>query len=377
MTTKLRVALIGSRGIPACYGGYETLMEELSTRLVARGYPVTVYCRSHYTPRGSRRHRGVRLVVLPTVKTKHLDTPVHTLLSCLHAVVRRYDVAVVVNAANAIFVPLLRLSGIPTALHIDGIEKRRAKWGILGRLVYALSERLATALPNTIVTDSQVIRQFYLQNLGADSSVITYGVDPDPLPPGRLMRELDLKSRGFFLYVSRFEPENNPHRVAAAYRNVGGDLPLVMVGGAPYARRFIRSFTLGADPRIIFPGPVYGHGYRELLSNALAYIHATEVGGTHPALVEAIGFGNCVVVSDTPENRETAGSDALYYRVDRPASLAAALEEVRLAPEQARKRGAEIAAVAARRFRWSDVVEQYIRLFHQLAASKASRGRSS
>ena len=115
------------------------------------------------------------------------------------------------------------------------------------------------------------------------------------------------KSRRFFLYVSRFEPENNPHRVAEAYRAVGGDLPLVMVGGAPYASAFIACFTRGADPRILFPGAIYGEGYRELLSHALAYIHATEVGGTHPALVEAMGYGNCVVVNDTPENREVAG----------------------------------------------------------------------
>ncbi len=301
------VALIGSRGIPGRYGGYETLMEELAPRLLDRGFQVTVYCRSHSTPRGLKSWRGVDLVVLPTIRTKYLDTPVHTFLSCFHAASAGYDAALVVNSANAMFLPLLRLAGTPVALHVDGIEKRRAKWGAFGRGVYALSERLACVLPDALVTDAEVIRRHYLERYGAESVPITYGVDPRPPAETGVLARLGLERRRYFLYVSRFEPENNPHRVAEAYRLVGGDVPLVMVGGAPYAGKFIASFTTGADPRILFPGPIYGEGYRELLSHALAYVHATEVGGTHPALVEAMGYGNCVLVNDTPENREVAG----------------------------------------------------------------------
>ena len=123
-----------------------------------------------------------------------------------------------------------------------------------------------------------------------------------------------------------------------AYRDVGGELPLVMVGGAPYAGEFIASFSRRADPRVRFPGPIYGRGYRQLLSHAAAYIHATEVGGTHPALVEAMGYGNCLVVNDTPENREVAGDAALYFRAHTPGTLAAALE--RRAPASGRGRRA-------------------------------------
>jgi glycosyltransferase involved in cell wall biosynthesis len=367
----LSVALIGSRGIPNRYGGYETLMEELAVRLVARGFRVTVYCRSHSTPRTLRSWQGVELVVLPTLRTKYLDTPVHTLLSCFHAAARGYDAALVVNSANALFVPLLRGGGVPVALHVDGIEKRRAKWGPVGRAVYAFSERLACVLPDELVTDAEVIRRHYLERYGAESVPITYGVDPRPPRETGVLERLGLESRRFFLYVSRFEPENNPHRVAAAYRSVGGDLPLVMVGGAPYAGEFIQSFTRGADPRILFPGPIYGEGYRELLSHAFAYIHATEVGGTHPALVEAMGYGNCLVVNGTPENREVAGDpgDAgLYFQAEKPETLAAALEEIRRDPEETRRRGARAAARAARLFSWERVADQYAELFSRLSA---------
>jgi glycosyltransferase involved in cell wall biosynthesis len=363
----MRIALIGSRGIPNRYGGYETLMEELAVRLVRRGFQVTVYCRSHSTPRSLRSWQGADLVVLPTLRTKYLDTPIHTLLSCLHASQQPFDAALVVNSANAVFVPLLRLSGIPVALHVDGIEKRRAKWGPVGRFVYALSERLACALPDLLVTDAEVIRQHYLRRYRTESVPIAYGVDPRPPAEEGVLKRLGLSDRRYFLYVSRFEPENNPHRVAEAYRQVGGDLPLVMVGGAPYAGDFIRGFTEGADPRILFPGAVYGEGYRELLSHALAYIHATEVGGTHPALVEAMGYGNCVVVNDTPENREAAGGVGLYFRAGTPATLAEQLERVRRNPHRARVRGRAAARRAALLFDWERVTDRYEALFRRLS----------
>jgi glycosyltransferase involved in cell wall biosynthesis len=364
------VALIGSRGIPARYGGYETLMEELSVRLLARGFRVAVYCRSHSTPSHLSRYRGVELVVLPTLRTKHLDTPVHTLLSCLHAGARGFDAALLVNSANALFVPLLAAGGIPTALHVDGIERRRRKWGAFGRAVYALSERLACILPDALITDAEVIRRHYLERYGAESSAIAYGVDPRPPAAEGALARLGLAARRYFLYVSRFEPENNPHQVAAAYRAVGGDLPLVMVGGAPYAGGFIAGFTRGADPRILFPGPIYGEEYRELLANALAYVHATEVGGTHPALVEAMGYGNCVVVNDTPENREVAGAAALYFRAAEPGTLAARLEQVRRRPRRARLAGLAAARRACRRYSWERVADQYAALLAKLAAGR-------
>lgn len=368
----LRVALLGSRGIPGRYGGYETLMEELAVRLVQAGHEVTVYCRSHFTPKGLRQHRGAKLVVLPTLRTKYFDTPVHTLLSCLHAAFRRFDAVLIVNSANALFVPLLRWTGTPVALHVDGIEKRRAKWGWPGRMVYAVSERLATWLPTVLVTDAEVIRQHYLARYGAESTVITYGVEPDVPPEPEVLPRLGLEDQRYFLYVSRFEPENNPHRVAEAYRSVTGDLPLAMVGGAPYARRFIDGFTREADPRIRFPGPIYGAGYRELLGHARAYIHATEVGGTHPALVEAMGYGCCPVVNDTPENREVAGPEALYFRAAEPETLARHLSRLAENAEEARERGLNAAKRAQELYSWDGVCRHYESMFLSMSNRSAT-----
>ena len=363
----LELALLGSRGIPAAYGGYETLMEELGPRLVERGHRVTVYCRSHVVAPGIEEHRGCRLVVLPTVRRKHLDTPVHTLLSALHAAERAFDAALVVNAANALFVPILRAAEIPVALHVDGIERRRAKWGRFGRGIYALSERLAVRVADEVITDAEVIARHYLDLYGAATTTITYGVATDPCPGDDVLGSLGLESGRYFLYVSRFEPENNPHRVAEAYRGVQGALPLVMVGDAPYARSFIDAFKRGADRRILFPGALYGVAYRQLQHHALAYIHATEVGGTHPALVEAMGYGGCVVVNDTPENREVAGCAGIYFEAARPESLtrvlARLLDDSALRDEHARR----AARLAAERFSWDTIAGQYDEVFHRLA----------
>ncbi len=364
----LRVALIGSRGIPACYGGFETLMEELAPRLVRRGFEVTVYCRSRYTPVGMSDYKGVRLVRLPSLYTKYAETPVHTALSCLHAISQRYDAALIVNGANAVFVPLLRLMRTPVALNVDGIEKQRSKWGPLGRLVYSVSERLAVALPTAIVTDAKVIEDYYRSRYGADSTVISYGVEPHPMPAGETLARFGLDSRGYFLYVSRFEPENNPHRVIEAYRAVGGQMPLVMVGDAPYAQDFIAGFKSESDPRVLFPGAIYGDGYRELLSHAYAFIQATEVGGTHPALVEAMGYGNCVVVNDTPENREVAGDTALYFQANRPETLSEQLNGLLRDPARVRSLGRRSLERAGSLFSWSAVTAEYAALFRRLAA---------
>lgn len=376
----MRIALLGSRGIPARYGGYETLMEEISVLLASFGHEVTVYCRSHYTAYAETEHRGVKLVVLPTIRGKYFDTPVHTLLSCLHVAWcqvrgRGYDAALVVNAANALFVPILRLSGVPVALHVDGIEKRRAKWGPLGRLVYAVSERLAVWLPNVLLTDAEVIEAHYRERYGAASTMITYGVDPRPPARAEVLERLGLKPRGYLLYVSRFEPENNPHRVLEAYARVGGTMPLVLVGDAPYSSELVAELRrlAAADPRVILPGAIYGDGYRELQSGAFAYIHATEVGGTHPALVEAMGYGNALVVNDTPENREVAGEEALYFRAEKPESLAAALESLLAEPEKAVSIGTYAAKRAQARYSWPAVARSYEALFARLAGSAPTR----
>jgi glycosyltransferase involved in cell wall biosynthesis len=362
----LRIAVLGTRGIPAAYGGFETLAEELSVRLAARGHDVTVYSRRHLVAREVERHRGVRIVFVPTVRRKYFETVVHTLLSGLHAAREGYDAVLVCNAVNALTCRLPRLLGASTrvVLNVDGLERNRRKWNAAGKLVYFLSERLSCVMPDAVVTDARAIEEYYLGTFGLTSTFIPYGSDL-PAPGGSAtLDRLGLSSGGYVLYVSRFEPENNPDAVLRGYRGFSRDLPLVLVGSAPYAERFIRGLVAEAavDRRVLLPGAIYGEGYRELLANAAAYIHATEVGGTHPALVEAMGFGRPIVAHGTAENREVLGDEAVWFDASRPETLTAALEELFLTDAGRLELGRRAGRRAADRYRWDDVTDAYERL---------------
>src|ERR1044071_10461006 len=216
----MRIVILGTRGVPASYGGFETFAEQLSTRLVARGHEVTVYCRAHYVSPRQIEYKGVRLKVLPTLRHKYFDTVVHAFLSALHAAPRRYDAALICNAANAPFAPILRATGTPVAINVDGLEHKRRKWNRLGRGYYRLAERLAVWLPNELVTDARVIQDYYLSKYGARSTMIAHGAEVERRHDRAAVRQWGVEPNRYVLYVSRLEPENNAHLVIEAFTRV-------------------------------------------------------------------------------------------------------------------------------------------------------------
>ena len=319
----MRIAILGIRGVPAAYGGFETFAEELGARLVERGHEVTVYGRSHVIPAGLRRHRGMRIRRLPTIRHKYFDTVAHTALSVIDVLPRRFDVVLICNNANAPFAMLPRLTGAKVVLNVDGLEWQRSKWGRLGSWYYRFCAWLAPKLPVVLVSDARVIAEWYLAHHGRTTVYIPYGSEPRTLPPGDTLARFGLEPRRYLLYVSRLEPENNAHVVIDAYRQAGGlealGAPLVIVGDAPYASEYKAGLEAAAAAAagVILTGYVFGDGYVELQSNALAYVQATEVGGTHPALVEAMGRGAAIVANDVPEHREVLARCGALLRSQR------------------------------------------------------------
>jgi glycosyltransferase involved in cell wall biosynthesis len=367
----MKIAILGTRGIPANYGGFETFAEELSSRLVERGHQVMVYGRTNNIRYTEPTYRGVRLILLPTIPHKYLDTVAHTFLSVLHVLFQDVDVVLICNAANSIFSFIPRLAGKKTAVNVDGLERQRRKWNALGRAWYRLSERLSTFLPNAIVSDAEVIRSYYRERYGRDSFFIPYGADVRRTESRAVLGRLGLEPDEYLLYVSRLEPENNALLVVKAFEQVATDKKLVIVGDAPYAREYIAALKRTSDRRILFPGAIYGEGYRELLSHACAYIQATEVGGTHPALIESMGCGRCVLYLNTPENREVAADAGLAFEKSEQA-LAAAMRRA-LADEPLRR---SLGCAAERRVRkhyqWDAVATQYEGLFERLLSRAPS-----
>lgn len=217
------------------------------------------------------------------------------------------------NAANAIFTLWPRLFGIPVALNVDGVERRRKKWNLAAKAWYLLSERLATMFPTVVVTDAIAIHDYYLSRYSKKSTFISYGAETGTVATTEALERLGLEKQKYFLYVSRMEPENNALLVREAFEQTRTDYKLALVGDAPYAHDYIERVRDTRDPRVVAPGAIYGQGYRELGSHCFAYIHATEVGGTHPALIEAMGRGALVLYLDTPENAEVAGGAGIPF----------------------------------------------------------------
>ncbi len=362
----MKLAILGTRGVPASYGGFETFAEELGRRLAERGHRVTVYGRTGFVDPALDSYRGMRLVVLPALYTKHLETVSNTLLAAIHAMGQGYDAVLLCNAANAPFVRILQLGGAPVALNVDGLERKRRKWGAAGRAYYRICERLAALIPDVLITDAEVIRRYYQRCYRARSEMIVYGGDLERPQSRTFLDDLGLAPEEYLLYVSRFEPENNPDRVAEAYSRVGGRRPMVMVGGAPYADELQRTVRQRADDRVLMTGPIYGEGYRQLLFNCRLYIHATEVGGTHPALVEAMGAGRPVLYYDTPENREVAGDAGRRFCFSGERSLDRVLGELVDDEGALAELGGRSRRRVEDRFLWSDVADAYEKVLRNL-----------
>ncbi|MHB8959830.1 MAG: glycosyltransferase [Candidatus Limnocylindrales bacterium] len=313
----MRIAFLGIRGVPANYSGFETFAEEFGKRLVERGHEVTVYGRDRSVPRGTREYLGMRVIRLPAPHSKYLETVIHSLFAAFHALTRHDDIVYVCNVANVPAVILLRLFGRRVVLNVDGLEWQREKWSPIGKGYYRLCAWAAAHLPIHVVTDARVIQRYYLEVYGRQTDCFPYGTDLDTVPDDGTLARLGLEPGRYVLYVGRLEPENNAHVVVEAYAHVHTDLPLAILGDAPYASEYIAALHATTDPRVRFLGGIYGPGYRILRSHAAACVQATEVGGTHPALVEAMGHGNAIVANDVPEHHETLGDAGLYYRGSR------------------------------------------------------------
>ncbi len=362
---KMRIALLGTRGIPANYGGFETFAEELSKRLAARGHQVTVYCRERHP---QPAYCGVRLCYLPTIRHKYFDTLAHTLLSTLHLVTHRADVALYCNGANAIFTWLPRLCGMPVALNVDGIERLRKKWNRLAKAWYLVSELLATFCPTEVVTDARTIQDYYRTRYGKVSTFIPYGAELGKVEGTATLASLGLEPGRYLLYVSRMEPENHPLEVRQAFERVGTPFKLALVGDAPYAQDYIAQVRDTHDARVVIPGAIYGDGYRELGSHCFAYIHATEVGGTHPALIEAMGRGALVLYRNTPENAEVAGDAGIPFE---PEELESKLKMVvTLSEAECAEYRARAMERVRKRYSWDAVTDAYEKLLGRLGRKR-------
>jgi glycosyltransferase involved in cell wall biosynthesis len=363
----VRIAMIGIKAIPAHFGGFETAVDEISRGLVRSGHKVVVYNRTGMSSHTGHQYEGVELVTLPTLHSKNLSTICHAFLSTLHVTFRRVDVVHYFTTGATLFAPLPRLMGKRIVCSVDGTDWQRAKWGGFARWYLRLSEKLAARFCHALISDSIEVMTYYHQTYDASSSCIAYGMREYRSQQNDLLDRFGLRSRDYILFVGRLVPENNIHHLIRAFENTQTDKKLVIVGGDPWEHGYVRSLKATHDSRVIFTGGVYGDGYAQLQQNAYLFVLPDEVGGTHPALVEAMGFGNCVLVNDTPSNLEVIGEAGFSYSgksgaMDLQNKMQALLEQPSLVEEYRHKAQQR----THRKYRWEDVVNQHVLLYRQV-----------
>ncbi|MGY1615767.1 DUF1972 domain-containing protein [Geodermatophilus sp. SYSU D00691] len=371
----MRIAMVGTRGVPARYGGFETAVEEVGRRLAERGHEVVVYCRT--VPGQEDRpaeHLGMQLVHLPAARKRSLETLSHSALSVAHLVRRRTDAAIVFNAANAPLLPALRLARIPVATHVDGLEWKRAKWGRTGRRYYRLAESLAVRWSDVLIADAQGIADYYDREFEAPTTLLAYGA-PLIEPGADRLAELALEPGGYHLVVARFEPENHVDVIVDGYVRSDARKPLVVVGSAPYSDEYTATVHGLADDRVRFLGGVWDQvQLDQLYAHSFTYLHGHSVGGTNPSLLRAIGAGASVLAFDVDFNREVV-ADAGRYFAD-AAEVATRIDAAEADPDAVAKAGTRARELAAG-YDWDDVADGYEQLALRLAARDVPRRRPS
>jgi glycosyltransferase involved in cell wall biosynthesis len=370
----MRVTMMGTRGVPALYGGFETAVEEIGKRLVRRGYDVTVYCRNP----GQRitSYEGMRLVNAPALRHRLAETLSHTAASTAHAIAKDHpDVVLLLNAGNAPLLKPLALAGIPTAVHLDGLESKREKWRGAGAKYYRWAERAAVRWGQEVIADAQAIADHVQREYGRDCVIIPYGAEIIE-PGGDRLAELALGPQGYHLVVARFEPENHVLEAVQAYRSSHETRPLVVVGSAPYSQWYVDRVreAAGSDPRIRFTGGIYDQPLLDqLYANAVTYLHGHSVGGTNPSLLRAMGAGAPVLAYDVEFNREVTAGNAFLW--SDAGELTLILDSIANHEQDERLR--ELGGLSQERVReayqWDDVTDRYEVLIRRLAASRKGR----
>ena len=377
----MKISFLGSRGIPARYSGFERFVEEVSTRLVRRGHEVSVYNRPPFNPYKGRDFQGVRIIRVPTIPAKATDTLVHGMLCTLHALGQRNGaILYYCGVGNAVWARCAALLGRITVLNVDGADYARAKWSGLGRRWLHASERWSGGA-GCVIADKLESQKRYRQTYGIEATFIPYGTRLQIIDPGQnQLEQMGLRSKEFFLYVSRLTPENGAWEVIRAYRQSGSPLPLVVVGDEPYEKSYLAKLRqeAGGSEKIIFTGYLFGEAYQQLSWHARAFFLGSAFDATRPVLLEQMGAGGCIVVQDVPGNREIVGESA--WRVNPADAVAGYREAFQVLTEQS-ARAEELGRAAQERvlsrYNWDRVTEQYEELFQRLRKVTARRFSAS
>ena len=369
----MKIAILGTRGIPSGYSGYEAFAEEISTRMVNGGHELIVYAHKNMIRNKVKYYRGVRLYYLPSLRGKNTSQFSNSLISTLHVIfIKRPDIVLFCNAANGPFGLLLKLAGIKCAINVDGLEWLRPKWSNLAKKYFKFSALLATKFFNVIVTDAKGMRDIYKKEFNCDSVNIAYGANPSFSENPDLLKDFNITLNQYYLIASRLVPDNNADLIIDAFLKSNSKLKLAIAGGTNYKNDFEMKLRAIKDNRLVFLGHIdSSEVIKELHCNAFAYIHGHQFGGTNPALLKALAYGNCILALDTVFNREVLdnGKYGILFEknvnslVDKINYLEANQNEVEKFRNISRERIIE-------NYTWEKITNQYIDLFNKMLSNQ-------
>lgn len=364
----MKIAIIGSRGYPYVYSGYETFVSEVAPKLVAKELEVHVYCHKQLFTEKPKQVNGIYLHYIPCIKSKSLSQLSNSFLCTIHAIFNSYDVLLYVNSANGVFGILTKLFRKKTAINVDGLEWLRPKWKGVGAKVFYFSSKMATKWMDVIITDAEAMRQVYLKEFKTDSTVIAYGANIKYSENNTLIKKWNLVTNNYYLIVGRLIPDNNALLILQEFVKSTTSKKLVIVGDVPYIDEYASNIKKIEDKRIIFTGYVTNSDVlAELYHNCFAYFHGHEFGGTNPTLLKALAYGCAIIALDTVFSREVL-SDIKYgiYFTKEEGNLVNLMNSVEIdnsilvqLKEKSRERIAEC-------YTWDMITEQYYKMFAQL-----------
>jgi glycosyltransferase involved in cell wall biosynthesis len=360
----LRIAFIGGRGVMSKYSGIETYYEEVGQRLAALGHEVTIYCRTHFTP-PQREHHGMKLIRLPTMRSKHLETVVHTLLSTIHAVFSECDIVHYHALGPALFSFIPRLFGKSTVVTVQGLDWKRRKWGRFASAVLRLGERAAIQFPDATMSVSRTLHEHYRSRYQAETTYVPNGTTLRHRHPPWRLKTWGLESGRYILFLGRFSPEKNCGLLIEAYKKLDTTVKLVLAGGSSHTDEYAKRLREHGDDRISMLDWVSGDALEELLTNAMIFVLPSDIEGLSLALLDAMGAGVCVLASNIPENREVVEDAGFTFQRGDAADLQRMLGLL-ISNEPLRKMAEGTARQRIREgFLWPEIVEQIEQVYRK------------
>jgi glycosyltransferase involved in cell wall biosynthesis len=362
---RLHVAFIGGRGVIGKYSGIETCYEEMGARLAEMGHKVTAYCRSYFTP-NVRLHRSMRLVRLPTVRTKHLETLVHTLLSTIHVCFSDCDIVHYYTLGPSLFSFLPRMFGKKTVVSVQGLDWQRKKWGNIARRALKCCEWTSARLPNTTVVVSRTLQEYYRSRYAKDCAYVPNGTRIRELQAGTYLESAGLQRNGYALYLGRFSPEKNCDLLIEAFEKLDTGMKLVLAGGSSHTDDYVDRLRQHESERVKILGWISGEALEEVLTNAALFVLPSDLEGLSLALLDAMGAGVCSLASNAPENIEALRDAGFTFRRGDVKDLQRMLALLLADPVLRENTGHRAQARIRREYLWEGVAQEMNAVYSSL-----------